>query len=382
MMLPDRLLSSLSASGERLAGTGAPGTVAEGSIASELPTMHDLRSYVKLLVAELERCECCPELLLREAVRNVRSSVLFFSTRLEQVVDSSCIEVCCFENEARLQLRALLPMPTAGHARNAQLFSIAHHTLTALRETVPGRFQAAIVTPQVQATLQQTQAAIVSPMLGALRRAVIAGVGRLDGDLKGCRDDGSAALLAVGQACSHVSRHYLSSFSGSQLLPYLKDLCSFIVRAFLSAAVLVKPCTEQVRTALAQDMSTVESMLSALDSDFQAHIRHEASVLREFKKLLFAQSLESLDFDDLTNVIPLHLLLAYLVHQLPQQVPTLPAFVGMEPSAYMEGTLIPLWDESKNALADFNATIANLSDKHDLDPTSSSFVAFIMAQTA
>ena len=46
MMLPDKLLSSLSASGERVGGEGTT---------EELPTMHDLRRYVQLLVTELER---------------------------------------------------------------------------------------------------------------------------------------------------------------------------------------------------------------------------------------------------------------------------------------------------------------------------------------
>jgi len=204
----------------------------------------------------------------------------------------------------------------------------------------------------------------------------------LDAELKGNRDDASPALTAVSQACAHLSRHYLLSFNSSQLLPYLKDLCAFVVRSFLSAAALVKPCTEQVRNALAQDMSTVESMLSALDADFQAHIRHEASVLREFKKLLFTQSLDSLDFEELMNVLPLHLLLAYLVHQLPAEVPTLPAFCKVSPNTFREATLMPLWDDDPKALASFKAKVADLSDTQGLDPTSSPVMAFIMAQTA
>mmetsp|Transcript_16325 Transcript_16325/g.36799 ORF Transcript_16325/g.36799 Transcript_16325/m.36799 type:complete len:274 (+) Transcript_16325:171-992(+) len=273
-------------------------------------------------------------------------------------------------------------MPAVGHARNAQLFGIAHHTLAALKETVPARFQAAIVTQQVQSTLQQTQAAIISPMIGTLRRAMMASVARLEADLKGSRDDASAALSAVHQVCSHVGRYFFSSFGGSQLLPYVRELCSFIVRVFLSAAVLLKPCNEQVRMALAQDMSTIESMLSALDSDFNSHVRHEATVLREFKKLLFAQSLQALDFDEVANVIPLHLLLAYLVHQLPAAVPTLPAFCGVETSTYLEATIVPLWDDKPQDLAAFKAKIAEISDAHNLDPTESPVVAFIMAQTA
>ena len=78
IMLPDKLLSSLSASGERLSG--------EAAATDELPTMHDLRRYVQLIVTEVERVEACPELLLKDIIRSVRSSVLFFATRLEQVV--------------------------------------------------------------------------------------------------------------------------------------------------------------------------------------------------------------------------------------------------------------------------------------------------------
>merc|ERR1711981_1044854 len=95
----------------------------------DLPTSHDLRRYVQLLVAELERNECCPDLLLKEAVRNVRSSVLLFATRLEQIIDSSCTEVKLFEDATSLRLRAVMPMPVPGHARNARIFGIAHHTL-------------------------------------------------------------------------------------------------------------------------------------------------------------------------------------------------------------------------------------------------------------
>ena len=43
--------------------------------------------------------ECCPELLLKEIVRSVKSSVLFFATRLEQVVDASS-ELQCLQRTA------------------------------------------------------------------------------------------------------------------------------------------------------------------------------------------------------------------------------------------------------------------------------------------
>lgn len=381
MMLPDKLLSALSASGERLGGAGGPGAVGEGSIAAELPTSHDLKRYVQLLVAELERSECCPDLLLNDTVRNVRSSILFFATRLEQVVDSACTEVRCFEAEARLQLRSPLPMPLAGHARNAQLFGIVHNTMTALKEAVPVRFQSAIVTPQVQSTLQQMQEAMLSPMVGALRRVVTIACANLQGDAPRSAEGGSAGWLAVSQACVHVSRYYFSSFGSGQLAPHLKDFCGFVIRSFVSALVLVKPCAQGTRSGLVRDMQIVETMLSALDSAFQSHIQREASIWKAFKKLLLVQSLESVDFDEFLTVIPLHLLLTFLMHQLPAEVPTLPAFNCVTPSEYTEGTLLMLWEAQPAALAAFKSRVAELSDKHGLDPTESPIVAFIMAQT-
>jgi len=329
----------------------------------------------------LERCEGCQELLFKEVVRSVRSSVLLFATRLEQVVDTSCVELRCFDDETRLRLRSPLPMPAAGHARNARLFGIAHHTLAALKELVPARFQSAIVTQQVQTTLQQTQAAIISPMLSALRRILTASLACLDRPLEGRTDDGSPMLLVVSQVCTHVSRYYLSLFGTGQLYSHTKELCIFFVRAFLSAAALVKPCGESVRKALAQDMQSVETALSAIDVDFQTNIRHEASVFREFRRLLCAPSLEALDFESLARVIPLHLLLTYLVHQLPEPVPSLPVFCGVTTSAYLETTLMPLWEEHKDiGLDTFRAKIGELSDKYDLDPGSSTVVAFVMSQ--
>merc|ERR1712070_715586 len=97
---------------------------ADGS--DELPTSHDLRRFVQLLVAELERAECSPDFLLKEAMRAVRNAVLLFATRLEHVVDSSCVILRCFETEGSLKLRSPLPMPTGGHPRNARLYGITH----------------------------------------------------------------------------------------------------------------------------------------------------------------------------------------------------------------------------------------------------------------
>jgi len=380
MMLPNKLLASVSASGgERCS---PPGSAGEGSIASELPTLHDLRRYAQLLAAELERCESCPELLLREAVRSVRSSILFFATRLEQLVDSSSLGVCCFENEISLQLRSPLPTPTAGHARNAQLFGLAHHMQVVLKEVMPARFQTVVVTQQVQSTLQQIQATIIQPLLGVIRRAVLASLARMETDLQGDRDDASGSLIATKTVNAHLARYYFSSFGAGQLLPYLKGVSIFIVRAFLSAASIVKPCSGPARAALAQDMSTIESILSTLIDDFQSCIRHEAGLLRDFKQMLFLPSLETVDFESLTNTIPLHLLLTYLVHQLPSHVPTLPVFCNMATQSYLENVLLQLWDEKLEATAAFKTKLAELSDKYNLDPTESAVIAFIMAQTA
>lgn len=378
MMLPDKLLAALSASGER---PGVAGGV-EGSITAELPTSHDLKRYVQLLVAELERSECCPDFLLKDTVRNVRSSILLFGTRLEQVVDSSCTDVRCFDPEARLQLRSPLPMPSAGHARNAQLFGIAQNTLTALKDSVPARFQAAIITQQVQSTLQQMQEAIILPMVGALRRAVNIGCSQLPADLQHRTEGTSPLWLAVSQACMHVNRYYFSSFGSGHLLPHLKDLCSFVIRAFLSAVVLLKPCTLPRRSLLVQDMQSIETMLSSLVADFQISLHHDASIWKEFKRLLSIQSLDTADFDEFTNAIPLHLILAFLVNQLPAEVPTLLEFSAASASEYTEGTLMPLWDGQPDALRSFKAKVAEFADKHGLDPTASPTAAFILSHTA
>jgi hypothetical protein len=120
MMLPDKLLNSLAVSSD---SAGSP--IGVGDSSDDLPTSHDVRRYIQLLVVELERNECCPDLLLKEAIRNIRSSVLLFATRLEQIIDSKGLELKCFEDEALFRLRSPLPMPGAGHARNARLFGIA-----------------------------------------------------------------------------------------------------------------------------------------------------------------------------------------------------------------------------------------------------------------
>eukprot|EP00438_Fugacium_kawagutii_P028202 Skav200371 [mRNA] locus=scaffold2518:294321:297715:- [translate_table: standard] len=348
-MLPDKLLSSLSASGERLSG--------EAAATDELPTMHDLRRYVQLLVTELERVESCPELLLKEIVRSVRSSLLFFATRLEQVVDASNEIQCLREVQGHLQLTSPMPMPAPGHARNARLFGIAHHTLSALKELLPQRFQQAVVTEQVSNTLKQTQAAVVTPIFDSLQKSLITA-------LLGTSDD----LIAVSQASAHLNRYYFSLFGAGQLQSHIKDFCAFAARCFLSAASTTKPCGSQERSTLIKDMELLENMLSALEPDFQSRIRYEASVMNEFKKLLAApagtwdrhlwdrcrsEPCSAMDYEELTNVIPLHLLLTYLVHQIDLPMPSLFEFLRLSRAQYLEEAALPLWEEKPQALESF-----------------------------
>ncbi|CAK0821360.1 unnamed protein product [Prorocentrum cordatum] len=375
MMLPNKLLASMSSGGDRFGG--GP----QGSDASDhdLPTSHDLRRYAQLLASELERCECCPELLLKDVVRNVRSSILFFTTRLEQIVDTSCAELGCFETEEPPRLRSPLPMPSAGHARNARLYGIAHHTLALLKDVIPNRFQATVVTPQVLTTLQQTQESIVMPSLGPLQRVLAHAC--LHREALGERtEEGSPSLLAACQAASHTSKYLLALFGGGQLLAHQKRLCTLAIRSFLSSAALAKPRGEALRRALVQDMQTLETALCAIDPEFQSHVQHEALVFAEFRKLVFIQSLESADLDGLAEGIPQHLLLAFLVHGLPESVPSLSAFAGVPESTYMESSFLPLWEDQPQALAAFRRSVAELCDSSGLDPGESTVVAFILAR--
>jgi len=390
MMLPDKLFESVSASGQILGGNTSAGgftgkdagAANDDSVSDELPTSHDLRRYVQLLSAELERVECSPDLLLKESVRNVRTSVLLFATRLEQLVDSSCLEFRCFFDEGALRLRSPLPMPAAGHARNVRLFGLANQTTNLLKESLPPRFQSAVFTQQVQSTLRQTQEAIISPTILGLRRAVRATATRMcEGVEEDERtEDGARGLLVVGQACTHTSKYFFSLFGAGQLQSYMKDICLFVLRSFLSSAVLVRPREDVKRATLVQDMQTIETTLSALDSDFQANIRHEASVFKEFRKLLFTSAQGKAELDELTNVIPLPLLLAHFVGQLPPEVPDLPKFRGVGADEYLESTLLPLWDEQPDVVAAFKAEVAALVTKHASGSTSA--IAVFLAERA
>merc|ERR1719335_1292122 len=145
-MLPSSLISALNPEGKTAADKGSHEEISE-----ELPTSHDLKRYIQMLATELERSECCPELLLKDVMKNVRNSVMLFATRLEYLMDPAALDMQCVEDESStpMKLRSPLPMPIAGHARNARIFGIAHHTSAALKEQIPARFQSIVVTQQV-----------------------------------------------------------------------------------------------------------------------------------------------------------------------------------------------------------------------------------------
>lgn len=368
IMLPEKLVTSLMAGGERI---GAGGTE------EQLPTSHDLRRFVQLIVVELERNECCPDMLLKDVVRNARASVLLFVTRLEQLVDGSCVEPKCFEDGETLKLRSPLPVPMPGYGRNARLFGIAHNAFTTLRDAVPTRLEPLIFTPQVQACLRQTQGAIVEPMMSILRRAVDAGAAAEAAGTAARGEDGaSAEVSAVVALCVHMARQYFSLFGDGQLLSYLKELCIYFIRSFLSAVALAKPCPG----GALRDLDGAESALGALDPAWQEHVRHEALVFAEFRKLVAAPKLEDVNLAEAANVIPQHLLLTYLVHQLPGEIPSLPAFGGMGAAEYLRATLLPLWEEKPAEVTAFRSSVASLADKHSFSPMTSAIGAFVEAQ--
>lgn len=365
MMLPEKLVAALSGGG----ASGAGGT-------EELPTSHDLRRFVQLIVAELERSECCPDMLLKDVVRNARSSVLLFATRLEQLVDASSVEPKCFEDEASLKLRSPLPMPTPGYGRNARIFGIAHNTFAALRDAVPTRLQPLVFTQQVQASLKQTQRAIVEPMLAILRHIVQAAASAEAGGTAARVEDGALAeVLAVGVLSAHLSRHFFGFFGDGQLLPYLKELCIFLIRCFISSVALAKPCPSDAT----RDLEEVEAALNVLTPAWQEHARHEASVFTEFRRLVASPSSEELDLQAAANVIPQPVLLSYLVHQLPSTVPSLPASSGVGAAAYLQDTLMPLWEDRPADVAAFHRSIASLAGRHNFSSISR-IGAFVASQ--
>lgn len=71
----------------------------------------------------------------------------------------------------------------------------------------------------------------------------------------------------------------------------------------------------------------------------------------------------SLNLEELTNVIPLHLLLTYLVHQIEApQIPSLPDFLRRSKSEYLESEAVPLWEEKPKAMENLKANVMRLSD--------------------
>jgi len=125
----------------------------------------------------------------------------------------------------------------------------------------------------------------------------------------------------------------------------------------------------------------LENMLSTLEPDFQSRIRYEASVLNEFKKLLVAPE-GSLNLEELTNVIPLHLLLTYLVHQIEvPQIPSLPDFLRRSKSEYLESEAVPLWEEKPKAMENLKANVMRLADTFKLVSSQSRSIAFIIAKS-
>merc|ERR1719335_1705293 len=132
-MLPSSLISALNPEGKTAADKGSHEEISE-----ELPTSHDVKRFIQMLATELERAEPVPDLLLKDVMRNVRNSIMLFATRLEYLMDSAALDLQCVEDEnaTPIKLRSPMPMPVAGHARNARIFGIAHHACAALREFI------------------------------------------------------------------------------------------------------------------------------------------------------------------------------------------------------------------------------------------------------
>ena len=69
-----------------------------------------------------------------------------------------------------------------------------------------------------------------------------------------------------------------------------------------------------------------------------------------------------MDFEELMNVIPLHLLLTYLVHQVELPIPSLPDSLQLRKADYLEAEALPLWEEKPQALENLKANVRHLFD--------------------
>jgi len=79
--------------------------------------------------------------------------------------------------------------------------------------------------------------------------------------------------------------------------------------------------------------------------------------------VVLGTSAGSLNLEELTNVIPLHLLLTYLVHQIEvPQIPNLPDFLRRSKSEYLESEAVPLWEEKPKAMENLKANVMRLAD--------------------
>merc|ERR1719473_1219824 len=165
-------------------------------------------------------------------------------------------------------------------------------------------------------------------MIQSIQRIILVCIHRMEAWIEKNAKEESPDILVAVQMCNHVSRYYFALFGSGHLQLYLKDLSIYIIRSFLSYAVLVKPCTEVARKVLVTNMQSLELALGALDSEFQNRIRSEAAVFKEFRRVFFLDEFDAQGLQDLMNTIPLHLLLAYLIAQLPAAVPHIHTFSG------------------------------------------------------
>merc|ERR1712039_1133798 len=96
---------------------------------------------------------------------------------------------------------------------------------------------------------------------------------RIELSIDGRTSDGSPAIIALNQLCTHVNRYYFALFGSGQLLPHINNFCTFTIRSFISAVALVKSCNESIQKMLAQDLQIIENTIATLNADFQSHIR-------------------------------------------------------------------------------------------------------------